>query len=145
ASIMLTPMRSLTLDAGLKNSNLARTVAPAPSTTRLRRTSGVFPIRSIMLLATFMIGSLGSCCAARLYPVNHRLSRQPVLRSWRLVCRFRRHHPDLRIIKARACAHVSLVLCGDLVDVAPVVAGFGPPAAGGQHCTGHHPGRDMRR
>ena len=44
ASIMATPMRSLTLCAGLKNSSFATTCAPAPSVTRRRRTSGVFPI-----------------------------------------------------------------------------------------------------
>ena len=41
ASIMATPMRSLTLLAGLKNSSLAATSAGAPSVILLMRTSGV--------------------------------------------------------------------------------------------------------
>ena len=41
ASIMDTPMRSLTLLAGLKNSSLAATSAAAPSVILLTRTSGV--------------------------------------------------------------------------------------------------------
>ena len=36
ASIMATPMRSLTLLAGLKNSSFATTAAAAPSVTRLQ-------------------------------------------------------------------------------------------------------------
>jgi hypothetical protein len=44
ASIIATPMRSFTLEAGLKLSSLATTVARAPSTMRLSRTSGVFPM-----------------------------------------------------------------------------------------------------
>ena len=51
ASIMLRPMRSLTLPAGLKNSSLAATVATAPSAMRLIRTNGVLPISSVILFA----------------------------------------------------------------------------------------------
>jgi hypothetical protein len=40
ASIMETPMRSLTLPRGLKNSHLARTMAPPAGTMRLILTSG---------------------------------------------------------------------------------------------------------
>src|SRR5574343_1516571 len=47
ASIIATAMRSFTLWPGLKNSSLATTVAPVPSVTRFRRTSGVLPIRSV--------------------------------------------------------------------------------------------------
>ena len=46
ASIMASPMRSLTEPPGLKNSTLAKTGVRAPSTTRRRRTSGVQPIVS---------------------------------------------------------------------------------------------------
>ena len=42
ASIMAVPMRSLTLAPGLKNSNLAATVAPSGQK-RLSLTRGVFP------------------------------------------------------------------------------------------------------
>src|SRR5258708_8964948 len=50
ASIMATPMRSLTLAAGLKNSSLAKIVAltPCRSGSRRRRTIGVSPIASVM-------------------------------------------------------------------------------------------------
>jgi hypothetical protein len=41
-------MRSLTLCAGLKDSNLATTSAAAPSVTRFRRTSGVLPTSWVM-------------------------------------------------------------------------------------------------
>lgn len=52
ASIMATPMRSFTDDIGLKNSSLARISALAPPAcgTRLRRTSGVAPMVSVMSL-----------------------------------------------------------------------------------------------
>src|ERR1700675_3728661 len=43
ASIMATPMRSLTLWAGLENSSLAATSATAPSVRRRSRTRGVLP------------------------------------------------------------------------------------------------------
>ncbi len=56
-SIIEKPMRSFTLWAGLKNSSLATTSAPSPSVTRFRRTSGVLPIRSVTLLAIFMINT----------------------------------------------------------------------------------------
>ena len=54
ASIMAMPMRSLTLPSGLKNSHLRR-ICVAGSTPRLagmrfRRTSGVWPTVSTMLL-----------------------------------------------------------------------------------------------
>jgi len=51
ASIMATPMRSLTEPSGLKNSNLARISAstPASPASRDRRTSGVAPTVSMML------------------------------------------------------------------------------------------------
>ncbi len=48
ASIMATPIRSLTLESGLKNSSLA-TTSPfgfSSAESRGRRTSGVSPIRS---------------------------------------------------------------------------------------------------
>src|SRR5262245_52936412 len=50
ASIMLTPMRSLTLPIGLKNSSFARRLALTPFSfaSRARRTSGVSPIVSVM-------------------------------------------------------------------------------------------------
>ena len=51
ASIMATPMRSLTDDSGLKNSSLVRISAVTPwrSGRRFRRTSGVAPMVSVML------------------------------------------------------------------------------------------------
>ena len=47
---MLTPMRSLTLDMGLKNSSLAMRSAlqPFSAARRFSRTSGVEPIVSVM-------------------------------------------------------------------------------------------------
>ena len=50
ASIMATPMRSLTLAIGLKNSSLPSSVAPTPSAfaSRSMRTSGVSPIVSVI-------------------------------------------------------------------------------------------------
>jgi len=42
------PMRHLTEKAGLRPSILASTVAGAPSSTRLRRTSGVWPMDSAL-------------------------------------------------------------------------------------------------
>src|SRR4051794_36241556 len=50
ASIIARPMRSFTLDSGLKNSHLASTVACSFGTSRLMRTSGVPPIVSVMSL-----------------------------------------------------------------------------------------------
>src|SRR5580693_5281259 len=54
ASIMATPMRSLTLAAGLKNSSLAKMAALTPccSGSRRSRTIGVSPIASVMELNT---------------------------------------------------------------------------------------------
>ena len=49
SSIIARPMRSLTLESGLKNSSFASTVAPAPSVILLSLTSGVLPIVSRML------------------------------------------------------------------------------------------------
>ncbi len=51
ASIMLTPIRSLTLPIGLKNSSLSVTSARAPCAFARRgmRTSGVLPMVSAML------------------------------------------------------------------------------------------------
>ena len=54
SSIIRSAMRSFTEPPGLKYSTLARTVAAIPSVTRLRRTSGVLPTRSIRELATCM-------------------------------------------------------------------------------------------
>ena len=66
ASIMATPMRSLTLPAGLKLSSFATTSAPAPSVIRRSRTSGVFPISWVMSSATFMALSSANVCHGRL-------------------------------------------------------------------------------
>jgi len=54
ASIIATPIRSLTLPAGLRDSSFAATVAFAPSMTRLRRTSGVLPMVFVMSAAMRM-------------------------------------------------------------------------------------------
>ena len=52
ASIMETPMRSLTLEIGLKNSSFRRMSALTPASfgRRAMRTSGVSPIVSVMEL-----------------------------------------------------------------------------------------------
>jgi len=52
ASIIATPIRSLTLAAGLKNSSLPQISAASPSSACSldRRTSGVEPMVSVMLL-----------------------------------------------------------------------------------------------
>src|SRR5450759_2343735 len=72
ASIIATPMRSLTECAGLKNSSFAATVAPGaiPAVTRLSRTSGVFPMSFVMSAAIFMGPPLGRAglAGARLAP-----------------------------------------------------------------------------
>ena len=54
ASIIATPMRSLTLADGLKDSSFPRTSAPAPSVTWRSRTSGVLPVSSVMSLAILL-------------------------------------------------------------------------------------------
>jgi hypothetical protein len=56
ASIIETPMRSLTECAGLKNSSFATICAAAPSVMRRSRTSGVLPISAVTSSA--MRGSL---------------------------------------------------------------------------------------
>src|SRR5208282_5596867 len=48
--IMAAPMRSLTLPRGLKNSHLSRMTASRPAVTLLRRTRGVRPTVSTILL-----------------------------------------------------------------------------------------------
>ncbi len=52
SSIIAKPMRSFTLESGLKNSSLSRISAWAPcaAAVRFRRTSGVLPIVSVMSL-----------------------------------------------------------------------------------------------
>src|SRR3972149_4779826 len=53
ASIMDTPILSLTLPQGLKDSSLATTVAPNPSAILFSLTSGVFPMSCVMSSAIF--------------------------------------------------------------------------------------------
>src|SRR3954453_13959013 len=75
--IIATPMRSLTLKPGVNDSSFARTVAPAPSVTRLRRTSGVLPINSVALAAIF-----GRCWRTRssgFFTVVAIIGRPPLL------------------------------------------------------------------
>src|SRR5215470_16721226 len=60
ASSMVIPIRSFTLPPGFKYSSFASTVARTPRTTRFRRTSGVLPITSRMLLC-HMSGSPKAC------------------------------------------------------------------------------------
>src|ERR1700733_11243776 len=55
ASIRATPSRSFTLAAGLKDSSLATTSAPAPSVTRFNRTRGVLPISCVMFSAMLTV------------------------------------------------------------------------------------------
>ena len=52
SSIIATPMRSLTLESGLKNSSLSNTSATAPCflAVRFSRTSGVLPMVCVMSL-----------------------------------------------------------------------------------------------
>jgi hypothetical protein len=74
ASIIETPIRSLTLPAGFRISSLAATVALAPSITRLSRTSGVFPMVLVMSSAirmAFPPGARGY--QSRTVPVDVRL------------------------------------------------------------------------
>src|SRR5690242_10806091 len=52
--IRLTPIRSFTLEHGLKLSSFASTVALLPFTTLLSCTSGVRPISSVTSFATFI-------------------------------------------------------------------------------------------
>jgi hypothetical protein len=61
SSIIANPMRSLTLESGLKNSSLSRISACAPwaAAVRLRRTRGVLPIVSVMSLYILAIWLLG--------------------------------------------------------------------------------------
>src|ERR1700761_4016781 len=70
ASIMATPIRSLTLPAGLKDSSLAATSATAPAVTRRNRTRGVFPVSSVMSLAMPMFLLL--ICSAETCPMRMR-------------------------------------------------------------------------
>src|ERR1700743_3147949 len=58
ASIMATPIRSFTEPSGLKNSHLARTVAPPGGTIRLILTRGVLPMVLVMSAKTGMINLL---------------------------------------------------------------------------------------
>src|SRR5579862_3187782 len=66
SSIMAMPMRSLTLDNGLKNSSLSNTSATAPCflAVRFNRTSGVLPMVSVMslwiLLINLKVGRVGN-------------------------------------------------------------------------------------
>jgi len=55
SSIIAIPMRSLTLDSGLKNSHFNKTSAPIPSVTLFNRTRGVRPMVSTMSLYIFPI------------------------------------------------------------------------------------------
>ena len=59
SSIKAMPMRSLTLESGLKNSSLSSTSAMAPCffAVRFRRTSGVLPMVSVMSLNIRLINS----------------------------------------------------------------------------------------
>ncbi len=54
ASIMASPMRSLTLLAGFALSSLATICGRTPDAIRFSRTSGVLPMSSATLLAIFM-------------------------------------------------------------------------------------------
>jgi len=66
SSIIATPMRSLTLESGLKNSSLSRMSATAPWARAVRwsRTSGVLPMVSVMSLKMRDMGA-GIRCSAR--------------------------------------------------------------------------------
>ena len=55
SSIIAMPIRSLTLDSGLKNSHFNKISAPIPSVTLFNRTKGVRPIVSTMSLYIFPI------------------------------------------------------------------------------------------
>ena len=62
SSIMAKPMRSFTLESGLKNSSFRRISACAPwaAAVRFSRTSGVLPIVSVMSLYILAIMNEGS-------------------------------------------------------------------------------------
>ncbi len=57
ASIMASPMRSLTLLAGLRLSSFATMRAGTPAVTRWSSTRGVRPISSVTFLAICMVGT----------------------------------------------------------------------------------------
>ena len=61
SSIIESPMRSLTLESGLKNSSLSRISAWAPwaAAVRLRRTRGVLPMVSVMSLYILAMMGVG--------------------------------------------------------------------------------------
>ncbi len=54
ASIMALPIRSFTLNSGLKNSAFTQTSASRPAVRWLRRISGVLPTVATMFSAMFM-------------------------------------------------------------------------------------------
>ena len=58
-------MRSFTLAFGLKPSSLASTVALLPAETLFKRTSGVFPISSVMSFAIFILISISPASISR--------------------------------------------------------------------------------
>src|SRR5213594_3411463 len=60
SSIMVRPIRSLTLPPGFSSSSLARIVGLMPAVTLCSRTSGVFPTRSRMLSENFNAPSSAS-------------------------------------------------------------------------------------
>ncbi len=55
ASIIWMPMRSFMLPPGLRNSSLAKIVHGMPSVNLFSLSTGVFPIRSRMLVVTFLM------------------------------------------------------------------------------------------
>src|SRR5262249_41159593 len=56
AAIIATPMRSLTLPPGLNDSSFAYSSTSSPGSRRVRRTIGVPPIRSALLIGICPIG-----------------------------------------------------------------------------------------
>ena len=58
ASIMLSPMRSFTLEQGLNDSSLATSSVSSPAPIFFNRTSGVFPTSLVMSSAILVISGL---------------------------------------------------------------------------------------
>ena len=70
ASIIARPMRSLTLESGLKNSHLANTVACPAGISRLMRTSGVPPMVSVMFSKIRPWGFIAIFCSLNPRPAH---------------------------------------------------------------------------
>src|ERR1019366_7598404 len=83
STIMLIPMRSLTLAFGLKPSSLASTVALLPTDTLFKRTNGVFPTSSVISFAIFIFMSFSPEVSGREEALTRRSVFVPALLAGR--------------------------------------------------------------